>query len=103
MGSGDENTYYDLAISMRPIGNHTRVADVSSVVTIENSNAKTLKLWIQVEDQPVRYRVDGSDPTSTVGFLLAASEWIVLTVPSDNSVKLLETTSAAVLQYQWLD
>ena len=101
--SGEEYTYYDLAISMAPVGAHTKVTDVSSVVTITNSNEKTLKLWVQAEDQAMRYRVDGTDPDSTTGFLLGSTEWIVVTVPVNSTIKFIETGTGGILQYQWLE
>ena len=100
---GEEYTYFDLAISMEPVGVITKEDDLSSVVTITNSSTKTLKLWFQVEEQAVRYTICGTDPTTSLGMLLGATEWNVISVPVGNSVKFLETTSGAILQYYWLD
>lgn len=58
---------YDL--ELQP-GNYEQVTDVSSVVRLPNIPENAVGCLIQVEDQDVRWRADGTDPTASVGMLL---------------------------------
>lgn len=50
----------------------------------------------QAESQDVRYRLDGEDPTSSVGFLAAAGECVWF-VGDLTKVKFLESAGGATL------
>lgn len=45
----------------------------------ESSIAPAIAVFITVEAQPVRFRLDGTAPTSSVGHLLSAGDTIFLT------------------------
>ena len=65
----------------------TKVPGVGSVVTL------------QAELQPVRYRPDDVDPTSSVGVLLAAGESHTLNVGHGNisKIRVIRTVAGAIL------
>lgn len=57
---------------------------------------------IQVQAQPLRYRVDGTNPTSTVGFAAAADEWVVLQGEELGLARFIRSGgSDALLAVQW--
>lgn len=51
-------------------------------------------VMIQAETQSIRWRDDGSDPTATVGMVLAAGDILFYTGKS-KTIKLIETTASA--------
>lgn len=52
---------------------HEFITDLSSVTTLTVPTGAN-KCIIQCEDQNVRWRMDGTDPTSSVGMLLEAGK-----------------------------
>lgn len=56
-------------------------------------------VMIQAEAQNVRYTLDGSTPTTTVGFLLQAGETHTLNVGQGNigNIKVIQAASGAIL------
>lgn len=51
--------------------------------------------------QNVRYRIDGGQATSFLGFQLKAGQEITLPVPN-NGISVAEEKSGAEIEYQWL-
>lgn len=81
-------------------GSHTKNATLSSAVTLTKPSGAT-NLWIQALDQNIRFRLDGTAPDATTGFQLAAGDFLVIPVPG-TTVKVIEETATATIQYQWL-
>jgi hypothetical protein len=54
-------------------------------------------VMIQAEVKSVRYRMDGTNPTAAVGFLLAAGETHILNLTTATSLKVIETAASAKL------
>lgn len=75
-----------------PLG-HQQVT-VSSGVTTLSPPANTRRMHLRALGQPVNWRDDGVDPTSTSGFPLLADEW--LDYDSDVSDFRLTLASTAV-------
>lgn len=60
------------------------------------------KLLIQALDQNVRYTLDGTTPTASVGFqLLAGDPPVVVPIGVDTVIKVIEEAATASLQFQW--
>jgi len=82
------------------VGAHVRNATLSSAVTLTSpTGANTL--WITVETQNVRMRLDGTAPTATTGLLLYAGQTYILAMSAGQSIKVIEEAASAVINYQW--
>lgn len=82
-----------------PIGAHNSVtvATVRQVTTPANATG----LLVQAITQNIRFTLDGSNPTTTTGFQLKAGDPTVLIPVGPNvTVRFLEETASATLQYQ---
>ena len=87
----------------RPVGAHNSGATISSATEITiPSGARYVR--IQTLTQNVRYTLDGTDPTASSGFQLKAGDPpITLYVETGVTLKVIQETSGAVLQYQFLN
>lgn len=56
---------------------------------------------IQAFTQALRYTLDGSTPTASAGFRLAANEMIEIPLGASGSVKVIEETATGSVQWQW--
>ena len=81
-------------------GSHTRNTSLSSAVTLTPPTGGNV-LTIQPLTQNVRMTTDGTTPTATVGIQLAAGSVYVVDVGQDASVKIIEETASAEVQYFW--
>lgn len=94
----------DSALPFTPQGIHVSRSDLSSAKTLTPPNGIATKLLIQCLTQNVRYTLDGTTPTSSIGFRLVAgdSPYIIpLAYASGTTVKVIEETATANLQYQF--
>lgn len=81
------------------LGAHTTVATLSTAQTITPA-AGARELIMQAFGQPVRYTLDGTTPTASTGFQIAADERVTVPVAASGVVKVIETAASATLQYQ---
>lgn len=83
-----------------PVGAHTVNSTLSAVVNItvaQNSNG----LLVQALTQNIRFTLDGTLPTATVGFQLKAGDSPLLIPLIPGAVlRFIEETASATLQYQ---
>lgn len=77
-------------------GGYSQITSLSNAVAIGAIPNGAKKVLIQAEAQNVRYRDDGTDPTATVGMLLAAGSTLEYTGPM-SSLKFIEAASGAKL------
>jgi hypothetical protein len=78
---------------------HTTNSSLSAAVTL-NPPSDAQALIIEAFTQNVRFTVDGAtDPTNAIGFLLEAGERIVLPA---TQIRVIEVTSGAEIEYQWV-
>ncbi|MGB5052680.1 MAG: hypothetical protein WBO46_27260 [Caldilineaceae bacterium] len=83
-------------------GSHTRNATLSTAVDIAVP-VGAVQLIIQAETQNVRLTLDGTTPTATVGFLLTAGATVyTFPVAYGMTVKIIQTTATAVVNYQFV-
>lgn len=71
----------------------TSLASAASLGTVPNGTKLTL---IQAQGQPIRWRDDGVNPTSSVGMLLDAGQTLVYN-GDPAAMRLIETASSAVV------
>ncbi|MGD2026621.1 MAG: hypothetical protein PVI99_02290 [Anaerolineales bacterium] len=83
-----------------PIGSHVDGADISSATALSPEDGAT-KLLIQALGQNVRLRLDGTTPTASKGFQLAAGDPPVMLWVAGATVKVIKEAATADIQYQW--
>ena len=83
-----------------PIGSHTSNSSLSAATSITvPSNASGI--LAQALTQNVRFTLDGTTPTATLGFQLKAGDPpLLIPVGPGRTVRLIEETATANLQYQ---
>src|SRR5262245_23468178 len=86
-----------------PVGAHTTNSSLSSAVTLTVPMGAAQILVMQAFGQAIRYTLDGTVPTASTGFRLAAGESDVIPVSADTTIKVIEETASASVQYQWAD
>ena len=92
--------YNELTMRFSPVGAHVSISGSGTGILTPPTNAT--KLRIQTLTQNLRYTLDGSAPTPTKGFQLAATYGpITIPISSGTVVWLAEETSGALVQYQW--
>ncbi len=84
----------------QPEGSHTRNAALSSAVTLTKPSGAGL-IILQCETQNVKFTLDGTTPTATVGFLLTAGDPPILVPVAGAAVKVIEVAASASVNYQW--
>jgi len=84
-----------------PTGAHNDGLAISSATTITTTGAT--KILVQALTQNVRFTLDGTAPTSTLGFQLKAGDPPVMIPLSQATVlKVIQEAATADLQYQLL-
>ena len=90
-------------LTFAPLGSHTAQGSLGSIVTLSPLTNAT-KLLIQARIADIRYTLDGTNPVSGdsgVGFVLHAGQ-PPLTIPiAGATIKILEESVGARVQYQW--
>jgi len=85
------------------IGSHTQNASLNTVQSITVPALAGVVL-MQATTQNVRYTLDGTTPTTSKGFVLKAGEEPQLVpVEPGNTIKAIEETASAKLDYQFLE
>ena len=85
-----------------PMGSHTQRADLTVVRTIARPNVVPPigKIRIQAFDQNIRYTLDDSDPTTSFGFrLTATNDPITIGLGPNTVLKFVEEAATATLSY----
>ncbi len=83
---------------------YEQVADVSSAAALAAVPAWANRAWFQPETQPVRVRFDGTDPTASVGLVIAAGATLEVSGRAlIQAAKFIETASAAKLNVQYFE
>lgn len=89
------------ALEFNPVGAHSSGATISSATTLTAPTGAT-KILIQALTQNVRLTLDGTAPTTTLGFqLLAGAQPLLIPLGNATTVKVIEEAATASLQYQW--
>lgn len=90
-------------VPYRPIGSHTsdNTFATASVITLDSrANGILLQCFIQ----NIRYTLDGTTPTASLGFqLLAGAEPRLIELSDTTTLTIIEELITAVVQYQFVD
>jgi hypothetical protein len=85
-----------------PVGAHNDGLAIAAAQTLTPPSADVSKLLIQALVQNVRYTLDGSAPAANTGFQLKAGDPpVIIPITSATTVKVIEETATADLQFQW--
>lgn len=97
----DPSSIQSVKIHFLPIGAHNSGLDISTAQMLTpDPNATTILLQALVKN--VRYTLDGTMPTPTLGFQLVAGDPpVLLALTSCTCLKVIEEAATASLQYQW--
>jgi hypothetical protein len=83
------------------IGNQDRITDLSSATPIARPDTAT-HIWIQPLTQNIRVIVnEATQPAAAVGFQIAAGTIKEIPVKA-GSLRVIEETSGATVEYQWI-
>ena len=84
-----------------PVGSHSSGALISTATTLTKPEGAN-SILIQTLVQNVRFTLDATTPTASVGFqILAGNPPMIIAVPGA-SIKVIEEVASASLQYQWI-
>lgn len=84
-----------ISASASPLGHEIITVESEAISSLTPAKyARAITAYILVEGGPIRFWVDGSDPSDTEGFLLIAGESIELDSPAEIS-KFRATATAA--------
>lgn len=82
------------------VGNHTTNSSLSSAVTLTTPSGGDV-VQLQAFAQNIRYTTDGTTPTATTGFQITAGSLVVIDIGPNQTLKVIEETASASIQYQW--
>ena len=85
---------------MTLVGNHARETSLTSakvLATPANANV----VMIQAITQNVRYSLDGTVPSASQGFRLAAGALVTIAVGGDMTLTVIGELLGASVEYQW--
>lgn len=92
----------DVTLMWDRVGAHTELTAAAATPIGMPVGAK--RLLIQAIGQNVRYTLDGSAPTATRGFQLKAGDPpILIPVGANTSIRVIQETATAEIEYQWVD
>lgn len=76
---------------------YSQITSLSSAAGIGTIPAGTRLIALQAESQNLRWRDDGTNPTTTVGMILAAGDVLWYDGTKQSSIKFIEVTATAKL------
>lgn len=89
-------------ITAAPVGDHTAVTDLDTAVTLTPPAGAT-QILIQALTANVRYTIDGSTPAASIGFVMyVLADPMAIRLGAGGTLKLIQETAGAAIQYQWL-
>lgn len=84
------------------VGSHTSNSSLGSAVTLTPPTGAR-SLLIQAITQNIRVTFDGTTPTASIGFQIRAGDPpTIVDVPTGTTVKVIQETAGAAVQYQWI-
>jgi len=88
-------------LTFTPFGAHNSGLTISSATTITVPSGAT-QLMVQTLTQNVRFTLDGTAPTTSLGFQLKAGDPVlILPVSAGMNIKVIQEAATASLQYQF--
>jgi hypothetical protein len=94
-------TQSNKVVAYSPVGSHASAPDISSATTLTKP-AGASRIIMQTLTQNVRWTLDGTTPTATVGFQLPTNQDPIIVAVPGASIKVIQEAATASLQYQWV-
>ena len=93
---------FNVGSSFEPVvGGHSANVSISGATTL-TPPAGASQVLIQAITQNIRYTLDGTTPTSTIGFQMRAGDPpVVLSVTPSMTLQVIQESATASLQYVW--
>ena len=96
---GLDNNVTDFGMGV--VGSHSSGASIATATTLTKP-AGAHAILIQALTQNVRFTLDATAPTASVGFqILAGNAPVIIPVPGA-SIQVIQEAATASLQYQWV-
>jgi len=83
-----------------PVGTHGTNSSLGTAVALTRPGGAYL-LLIQAQSQNLRYTLDGTTPTASVGFQLFAGDTATILVGAGMAITVIQETAGATITYQW--
>ena len=84
------------------VGAHSSDYNISAAVTLFKP-AGANGIILQALTQNIRFTLDGTTPTASVGFQIPSAAWGPTFIPVPGaSIKIIQEAATASLQYQWV-
>jgi len=91
-----------ISLGWQLVGSHTQNTSLSGVVSVTVPDGATAVL-VNARSQAVAMTLDGTAPTATKGLLLEADKGtILIPVQRGQTLKFIEATASAKLDYQFV-
>lgn len=84
------------------VGAHQNDTTISTATTLTRPTGGN-RILFQALVQNIRYTLDGTTPTASVGFRLTAGDSVEIVMGGVQEVKVIEETASAVVQWQWAE
>ena len=95
------DTYFMTPRAFAPVGDHVSDDGIDSAATL-TPPATANALLIQALAQDVRFTLDGTTPTASVGFLLRSDDQpLVIDIGPGMTIQVIEESPTATIEYQW--
>jgi hypothetical protein len=92
---------FEVELPFNPVGAHHDGLDVSSAEVLTPPVAAS-KIMLQTITKNIRFTLDGSVPTSSLGFQLATGQLpVIIPIGPDTVFTVIQEAATADLQYQW--
>lgn len=79
---------------------YVQMSSLSSAVALSSIPTGAKVALLQAEQQAVRFRCDGVNPTASVGLILTEGQLVFINTPLEN-VRVIEATAGAKLNIQY--
>lgn len=94
---------YIAELPRTPIGAHASNSSLSSAVTLTCPSGAT-GLMLQALTQNIRYTIDSTTPTASIGFQWPTGDvGRIIPMSPGQIINIIQETSGAVIQYQWVN
>lgn len=86
-----------------PVGRHFSVVIGTGQYSPPNAPSNAFGILVQALTSNIRYTIDGTNPTSSTGFQMVASDPpIIIPLGTNTFPEFIGEAAGAILEYQWI-